>query len=160
MIRFSSYFLRKPPILSVPALMAPILCDSPCFTMTAIDVVGRGQIARKHSTSTCRRLTTDPVNKRPTNKFSVQKLNKVIQQFVSPLVDKGWFCQAEIEQWVRTHVATHTDYKALISEENLFQEDAFIPLMFGHFSAGLRQQCLRQLLVHTLFTEKSGKSVR
>ena len=30
--RFSSYFRRKPPILSVPALMAPVLCDSPCFT--------------------------------------------------------------------------------------------------------------------------------
>lgn len=129
----------------MPPLVAPILCDSPCF------------VANKYVGASFNTVKTDCGNNcRKRLKFSVQNVNNVIRTFIAPLVDKGWFCQAEIEQWVRKHIVTHTDYKNL-TENKVFQEDALIPLMFGHLSSGLRQQCIRQLLVNVLFTEKSGR---
>ena len=143
--RFSSYFRRKPTIQSVPALVAPILCDSPCFTTNKLVETSSFSNKENH------------ISKRL--KFSVQNVNNVIRAYVSPMVDKGWFCNHELEQWVRKHIITHTDYKNL-TENKVFQEDALIPLMFGQLSSGLRQQCLRQLLVNLLFTKSSDATIQ
>ena len=142
--RFSNFFRRKPPIHNIPAFLAPILCDSPCFTTekSCNDLF----ISRNTHFS-------DSAPSRKRLRFSVQNVNSVIRRFISPLVDKGWFCQNGLEQWTRNHIITHTYYKNLV-DNKVFQDDALIPLMFGHFSSGLRQQCLRQLLMNVLFTDK------
>ena len=142
--RFSSYFRRKAPMRSIPAVVAPILCDSPCFTATKRTIPFNNPDKNE--------FYSIPNKKR--NKFSVKTINNVIRTYISPLVDKGWFCQNELDQWIRKHIITHTDYRNL-TENKVFQEDSMIPLMFGHLSSGLRQQCLRQLLVHILFNENS-----
>ena len=142
--RFSSYFRRKSPIRSIPAVIAPILCDSPCFTSNR----------RQASFSRYDKNDFYNTSNRKRTKFAVQTINNVIRAYISPLVDKGWFCQNELDQWIRKHIITHTDYRNL-TENKVFQEDSMIPLMFGHLSSGLRQQCLRQLLVHILFNENS-----
>ena len=142
--RFSSYFRRKIPIRSIPAIMAPILCDSPCYTVNK----------RTASFSNSNKNEFYNISNKKRTKFAVQAINNVIRANISPLVDKGWFCQNELDQWIRKHIITHTDYKNL-TENKVFQEDSMIPLMFGHLSSGLRQQCLRQLLVNILFNENS-----
>ena len=129
---------------SIPAVVAPILCDSPCFTATKRPIPFNNPDKNE--------FYSIPNKKR--NKFSVKTINNVIRTYISPLVDKGWFCQNELDQWIRKHIITHTDYRNL-TENKVFQEDSMIPLMFGHLSSGLRQQCLRQLLVHILFNENS-----
>ena len=136
--------LRRPPtITNLPALLAPLLCDSAFFKW-------RRAYNRRSNNSSL------PIR----SKFNVELFNEAIRTKIAPFVDLGWFCTREVEKTILELVKVHTQFKHL-TEEKVFQEIAIIPMMFGNLSGGLRQACVRQILNMTLFTpdEKKTKQV-
>ena len=133
-----SYLYRQPCISTLPTLLAPLLGDSPCLksaTRARRDASGHAE---------------DP------DIFSAVVFNDVMRSRIAPLVDLGWFCTTEVEKTLHALLKAHTNFRHL-TEDKVFREIAIIPLMFGHLSAGLRQRCIREILVNVLFGVKGGE---
>ena len=85
----------------------------------------------------------------------MKTFNKIATEFISPLVDRGWFCTREVERTLHELLKVHTVFKHL-TENKVFQEIAIISIMFGNHSGGLRQMCIREILVAALFSHDKG----
>eukprot|EP00095_Tigriopus_kingsejongensis_P000506 maker-scaffold367_size194084-snap-gene-0.47 protein:Tk00506 transcript:maker-scaffold367_size194084-snap-gene-0.47-mRNA-1 annotation:"hypothetical protein L798_04728" len=135
----------KPDIPQVPALLAPLLGDSPQS--------GSSRKLASHLVSGARGVgKTSPA-------FNALAFNRVVQKSISPLVDLGWFCTSEVEKPVKQLLRTNTAFSHL-AKDKVFQGLAIIPLMFGGLSGGLAQQCLRFILNWVLFSQKDGVRLR
>ena len=135
-------WLRRPPCISnLPALLAPFLGNSSCFTRAAASLSVPGAHVSRQSQ-----------HKR---RFSVRTFNKIAAEFIAPLVDRGWFCTREVERTLHELLKVHTSFKHL-TEDKVFQEIAIITIMFGNLSGGLRQRCIRDILVAALFSHNKG----
>ena len=123
---------------TLPALFAPLLFDSPCISTE------RENFGDQNETLKVCML----------DKFSVEVFNKVVDKYLSPLVDScdhnPGFSSQEISTILVNMIKIHTDYRHLI-ENKIFQPMSLVQLMFGNFTSGLRQLAVRQILVSALF---------
>ena len=128
-------------IKSLPALFAPLLFDSPCISTE------REKFGEQNETLRVCML----------DKFSVEVFNKVVNKYMSPLVDSNCeddpqvgFGNEELSNILVNLIKNHTDYRHLI-DNKIFQPSALVQLMFGNLTSGLRQQAVRKILAQALF---------
>ena len=128
-------------IKSLPALFAPLLFDSPCISTE------REKFGEQNETLRVCML----------DKFSVEVFNKVVNKYISPLVDsnceddpQAGFGNEELSNILVNLIKNHTDYRHLI-DHKIFQPSALVQLMFGNLTSGLRQQAVRKILAQALF---------
>ena len=166
-------WLRRPPCISnLPALLAPFLGNSSCFNSAMGSLSDYDKFVEETrplmtktypslSESDIKRMIDDmwKSNRQSQHKmkrrFNVKTFNKIATKFVSPLVDLGWFCTREVERTLHELLKVHTMFKHL-TEDKVFQEIAIISIMFGNHSGGLRQRCIRDILVAALFSHNKG----
>lgn len=131
----------RPEVSLVPACLAPLLGNSldnetwpqKLYPMTV-------------SKGCCKKIP---------NSFDVSVFNRIIRKSISPLVDLGWFCTADVETPMKELLQETTAFGHL-TKEKVFQKLAIIPLMFGHLSGGLAQLCIRHILNLVLFNQRDG----
>ena len=166
-------WLRRPPCISnLPALLAPFLGNSSCFTsvVTSLrDYSNFVEETRSNLTKIYPSLNKGDTDRmiedlwkshrqsqhKTKRRFAVKTFNNIATKFVSPLVDRGWFCTREVERTLHELLKVHTMFKHL-TEDKVFQEIAIITIMFGNHSGGLRQRCIRDILVAALFSHDKG----
>ena len=169
-------WLRRPPCISnLPALLAPFLGNSSCFTSAVASLNDHSNFVQETRPTVYKKfpsltgaeidrvmddLWRSKSNRQSQHKrrFSVRTFNKIATEFVSPLVDRGWFCTREVERTLHELLKVHTMFKHL-TEDKVFQEIAIITIMFGNLSGGLRQKCIRDILVAALFSHDKGTLV-
>ena len=129
-------------IKTLPALFAPLLFDSPCITAERDQTTGD----QNETMKVCM-----------LDKFSVKLFNRVVDKYLSPLVDScdPGFSREEMSQIMVNLIKNHTDYKHLI-DDKIFQPQSLVQLMFGKLSSGLRQLAVRKLLISALFQKPLG----
>ena len=139
---FNAQLLKKRSVIkSLPALFAPLLFDSPCISTE------REKFGEQNETLRVCML----------DKFSVEVFNKVVNKYLSPLIDSNFeddpnagFGNEELSNILVTLIKNHTDYRHLI-DNKIFQPSALVQLMFGNLTSGLRQQAVRKILAQALF---------
>ena len=128
--RTSSSYLQSSIRSLVPALLAPLLSDSPCS-------------ANLHVSSARRRpagLT-----------FSSERSDHVARHHVAPHVDNGELLGGHVPDLVSSLISSQTEHSCA-GDSAVVDTNSLLPLMFGQLTAGLRQLAARTILSTILFT--------
>jgi len=116
----------------VPALLSPLLSDSPCTANLHVRLP--------------KRRTGQPANM----EFSFLASSHVCRNVVAPLVDRGHVSDDPVVELV-SGLIRHQTQHSCAGDSQVVDTGSVIPLMFGHMSAGLRQLAVRTILSHILF---------
>ena len=130
-IGVSAYTKKRPSMKSLPALLAPLLFDSPC------NLTERNKTGQKNG----------PLKLSMLDKYSVTAYNQVIKAYITPFVSK--LSPEEVNEYLGELIKTHTDYTHLIEDE-LFKIQDLGQMLFGN---ALQQKCIRILLNKSLFSK-------
>ena len=123
---------RHPSIKTlVPAILAPLLSDSPCYANLHVN--------------TARRRHCQP-------RFSSELTNHVVRLHLAPHVDCGELQGegGEVNSRVASLVSSQTEHSCA-GDSSVVDSNSLLPLMFGQLTAGLRQLAVRAILSSILF---------
>ena len=115
----------------VPAVLAPLLSDSPCYANLHVNTARRRQ---------------------PQLSFSSQLSSHVVRLHLAPHVDRGELQgeDGEVNSRVASLVSSQTEHSCA-GDSSVVDSHSLLPLMFGQVSAGLRQLAVRTILSTVLF---------
>ena len=113
----------------VPALLAPLLSDSPCSSNLHVTTTKRrpGQLS-----------------------FSRSRSEHVARHYIAPHVDSGELQGGEVAALLSGLINSQTGH-ACAGDSSVVDTNSLLPLMFGQLTAGLRQLAARTILSTVLF---------
>ena len=118
---------------TVPALLAPLLSDSPCT-------------AQLHARLPRRRSAQSRVAE-----FSYHAVSHVCRHCIAPAVDAGLLQTSHVQGLVSSLISQQTDH-SMAGDSAVVDSASLLPLMFGQLGAGLRQLAVRAVLSQILFS--------
>ena len=118
---------------TVPALLAPLLSDSPCT-------------AQLHARLPRRRSGHGGLTE-----FSYHAVSHVCRHNIAPAVDTGQLQTPHVQGLVSSLISQQTDHST-VGDSAVVDSASLIPLMFGQLGAGLRQLAVRAIMAQILFS--------
>ena len=118
---------------TVPALLSPLLSDSPCT-------------AQLHA-----RLPRRRSGQGGHQEFSYHAVSHVCRHCIAPAVDAGQLQTSHVQGLVSSLIGQQTDH-GTAGDSAVVDPASLIPLMFGQLGAGLRQLAVRAIMSQILFS--------
>ena len=118
---------------TVPALLSPLLSDSPCTAQLHAKLLKRRSAADKQQ------------------EFSYHAVNHVCRHCIAPAVDTGQLQTSHVQGLVSSLISQQTDH-GTVGDSAVVDSASLIPLLFGQRVAGLRQLAVRAIMAQILFS--------